>query len=93
MFRGHGQLLGGRIAARDRNGDAEINERSPPEPVTAATPAREFQLGDTVTFENSDGRGVNSVIAHIKQRTATVGTGRGGIWRGPFHMLRHALDI
>jgi hypothetical protein len=33
------------------------------------------------------------VIVCINQRTATIGTGDGGSWRVPFHMLRHALDI
>ena len=65
----------------------------PPEPVTAATKAREFQRGDTVTFDDQRGRVVNGVIVRINQRTATIGTGDGGSWRVPFHMLRHVLDI
>ena len=65
----------------------------PPEPVTAATKAREFQRGDTVTFDDRDGRTVTGVIVRINQRTATLGTGDGGTWRVPFHMLRHVLDI
>jgi hypothetical protein len=69
----------------------------PPEPVTAETKAREFQRGDTVTFDDRDGRGVTGVIVRINQRTATIGTGTGtadvGTWRVPFHMLRHVLDI
>ena len=67
----------------------------PPEPVTAATRAREFQRGDTVTFDDRDGRGITGVIVRINQRTATIGTGsaHGGTWRVPFHMLRHVLDI
>ena len=65
----------------------------PPEPATAATKAREFQRGDTVTFDDRDGRGVTGVIVRINQRTATIGTGDGGSWRVPFHMLRHVLDI
>ena len=65
----------------------------PPEPVAAAAPAREFQRGDTVTFDDRDGRGVTGVIVRINQRTATIGTGDGGSWRVPFHMLRHVLDI
>ncbi|MEO6744849.1 MAG: hypothetical protein ABIN08_10245 [Caldimonas sp.] len=67
----------------------------PPEPVTAATKARQFQRGDTVTFEDRDGRGITGVIVRINQRTATIGTGTsdGGTWRVPFHMLRHVLDI
>jgi hypothetical protein len=65
----------------------------PPEPVTTATKAREFQRGDTVTFDDRDGRGITGVIVRINQRTATIGTGDGGSWRVPFHMLRHVLDI
>jgi len=67
----------------------------PPEPATAATKARELQRGDTVTFEDRDGRGITGVIVRINQHTATIGTGttEGGTWRVPFHMLRHVLDI
>jgi hypothetical protein len=67
----------------------------PAEPVIAATKAREFQRGDTVTFDDRDGRGITGVIVRINQRTATIGTGTagGGTWRVPFHMLRHVLDI
>ena len=65
----------------------------PPEPVTTKTPAREFQRGDTVTFDDRDGRSITGVIVRVNQRTATIGTGRGGTWRVPFHMLRHVLDI
>jgi hypothetical protein len=67
----------------------------PPEPVTAATKARDFQRGDTVTFDDRDRRGITGVIVRINQRTATIGTGTadGGTWRVPFHMLRHVLDI
>ena len=67
----------------------------PPEPATATTKTREFQHGDTVTFEDRDGRGITGVVVRINQRTATIGTGtaNGGTWRVPFHMLRHVLDI
>ena len=65
----------------------------PPEPVSMATKGREFQPGDTVTFDDRNGRGVTGVIVRINQRTATIGTGDGGTWRVPFHMLRHVLDI
>ena len=72
----------------------------PPEPVTAATQARQFQRGDSVTFGDRDGRDISGVIVRINQRIATVGTGTGtgtgtadgGTWRVPFHMLRHLLD-
>lgn len=65
----------------------------PPEPATAAAKAREFQRGDTVTFEDRNGRIITGVAVRINQRTATIGTGDGGSWRVPFHMLRHVLDI
>ena len=67
----------------------------PPEPVIAATKARHFQRGDTVTFDDRSGRNMTGAVLRINQRTATIGTGTadGGTWRVPFHMLRHVLDI
>ena len=65
----------------------------PPEPAMAKSPARAFQRGDTVTFDDRDGRGITGVIARVNQRTATNGTGTGGTWRVTFHMLRYVLDI
>lgn len=65
----------------------------PPEPAAATTKAREFQRGDTATFEDRDGRTITGVVVRINQRTATIGTGDGGSWRVPFHMLRHVLDV
>jgi len=65
----------------------------PPEPANATTKTREFQKGDTVTFEDRDGRNITGVAVRINQRTATIGTGDGRSWRVPFHMLRHVLDI
>ena len=47
----------------------------------------------TVMFEDRDGRSITGVAVRINQRTATIGTGDGGNWRVPFHMLRHVLDI
>jgi small-conductance mechanosensitive channel len=70
-----------------------VGSKPPPEPVTAATNPREFQRGDTVTFEDRDGRGITGVVVRINQRTATIGTSDGGTWRVPFHMLRQVLDI
>ena len=64
-----------------------------PEPATATSKTRELQQGDTVTFEDRDGRGITGVVVRINQRTATIGTGDGGNWRVPFHMLRHVIDI
>jgi len=65
----------------------------PPEPVVAASKAREFNRGDSVTFDDRDGRVITGVIVRINQRTATIGISDGGTWRVPFHMLRHVLDI
>ena len=65
----------------------------PPEPVSAQTKTREFQRGDTATFEDRDGRSITGVVVRINQRTATIGMGDGSTWRVPFHMLRHVLDI
>jgi hypothetical protein len=78
--------------------DAERQEEQasyvpPPEPAAATTKAREFQRGDTATFEDCDGRNITGVVVRINQRTATIGTGDGGSWRVPFHMLRHVLDV
>ena len=67
----------------------------PPEPAAATTKTREFQQGDTVTFEDRDGRRIAGVVVRTNQRTAMIGTGTAtdGTWRVPFHMLRHVLDI
>jgi hypothetical protein len=40
----------------------------PPEPVIAATKTRQFQRGDTVTFEDRDGRGITGVVVRVNQR-------------------------
>ena len=75
--------------------DEQTPYMPPPEPATATSKTREFRQGDTVTFEDRDGRGITGVVVRINQRTATIGTGtaNGGAWRVPFHMLRHVLDI
>ena len=75
------------------------DEQSPyvasPEPAPAPSKARAFQQGDTVTFDDRDGRGITGVVVRINQRNVTIGTGttHDGTWRVPFHMLRHVLDI
>ena len=73
--------------------DAQTQYVPPQEPATATTRTREFQQGDTATFEGRDGRSITGVVVRINQRTATIGTGGGGNWRVPFHMLRHVLDV
>ncbi len=65
----------------------------PPEPITPASSTRNFQRGDTVTFDDRDGRTITGVIVRINQRTATLGTGDGATWRVPFHALRHVLEV
>lgn len=32
-------------------------------------------------------------VVRINQRTATVYAGNGHLWRVPFHMIRHVLDV
>jgi len=78
----------------DRRGEQTPYE-PPPQPVTTAAKAREFQRGDTVTFDDRDGRAITGVVVRINQRTATIGTDTadGGTWRVAFHLLRHVLDI
>ncbi len=67
----------------------------PPEPVSAPRKSRAVQQGDTVTFDDRDGRGLIGVVVRINHRTAAIGTGTagGGTWRVPFHLLQHVLDI
>ena len=65
----------------------------PPEPASATSTARGFQRGDTVTFDDRDGRNITGVIVRMNQRTATLGTGDGQTWRVPFHMLRRLLEV
>jgi len=64
----------------------------PLEPVIVATSARGFQRGDSVTFDDRDGRGLAGVIVRIDQRAATIGAGTadGGTWRVPVHILRRS---
>ena len=73
--------------------DEQAPYEPPPEPVAAPTHAREFQRGDTVTFDDREGRNITGVIVRINQRTATLGTGDGGTWRVPFHVLRRVLEV
>lgn len=79
-------------AASERRNEQAPYE-PPPEPAAATTHAREFQRGDTVTFDDREGRNIASVVVRINQRTATLGTGDGGTWRVPFNALRHVLDV
>ena len=85
------------LAMQGYDGAARRDEQAPyelpPEPARATTHAREFQRGDTVTFDDRDGRNITGVIVRINQRTATLGTADGETWRVPFHILRQVLDV
>lgn len=73
--------------------DAQQDYVPPPEPVTPATKPQAFQQGDSVTFDDRNGRAITGVVVRLNRHTATLGTGDGGTWRVPFHMLRHILDV
>ena len=73
--------------------DEQAPYEPPPEPARATSRAREFQRGDTATFDDRDGRNITGVIVRINQRTATLATGDGVTWRVPFHALRQVLDV
>ena len=47
----------------------------PPEPMAAKTPAREFQRGDTIIFEDHLGQDITGVVVHVNQRSRRAGTG------------------
>jgi hypothetical protein len=85
------------VAMQGHTGVERIAEEAPyeppPEPASAQRKQRAFQRGDTVTFEGRDGRGITGVVVRINQHTVTIGTGGGGTWRVPFHMLRQVLDV
>lgn len=80
------------LAMQGYHGAARRDEQAayepPRKPASATTRAREFQCGDTVTFNDRDGRNITDVIVRVNQRTATLGTGDGRTWRVPFHALR-----
>jgi len=65
----------------------------PPEPAPHPTSTRHFERGDTVAFNDRDGRTITGVIVRVNQRTATIGTKDGGSWRVPFPMLRQVVEV
>lgn len=73
--------------------DAQQDYVPPPEPVAPATRQHALQQGDTVTFDDRDGRAITGVVMRLNRQTATVGTADGGTWRVSFHLLRHVLDV
>jgi hypothetical protein len=78
--------------AADRE-DARTGYEPPPEPAAPPSPARGFQQGDTVTFQDRDGRTVTGLVVRLNRQTASIATGDGGKWRVPFGMLRHVINI
>lgn len=85
------------LAMQGYHGAERRDDQAPyepaPEPAKPTTHARDLQRGDTVTFDDRDGRNITGVVGRINQRTATLGTSDGGTWRVPFHALRHVLDV
>ena len=73
--------------------DEQAAYEPPPEPVRTTTHTRDFQRGDTATFDDREGRNITGVIVRINQRTATLATSDGATWRVPFHVLRHVLEV
>ena len=89
-----------KIPCLSMQGDDGANRRAdqaayepPPEPASVSSHSREFQRGDSATFDDREGRNVTGVVVRINQRTATLATGDGQTWRVPFHVLRHVLDV
>ncbi len=57
-------------------------------------PARgDFRCGEKVSFDDKYLQPRVGIVVRINQRTATVDTGNGHLWRVPFHMLRQVFDI
>lgn len=63
-------------------------------PVQPAKPQREdFQRGEKVAFEDRHLRTQVGVITRINQRTASIDTGDGLLWKVSFGLLRHVVDV
>lgn len=71
---------------------AQAAYEPPPEPA-AAPGRRGFGLGDKVTFEDAQGRGLMGVIKRVNRRTATLETMDGRTWRVDFELLRHVVEV
>jgi hypothetical protein len=60
----------------------------------APKPGREdFQRGQKVAFEDKHLRTQVGVITRINQRTASIDTGDGLVWKVSFGLLRHVVDV
>ncbi len=63
-------------------------------PPAAPKPGRnDFQRGQKVSFEDKHLRAQVGVITRINQRTASIDTGDGGLWKASFALLRHVVDV
>jgi len=63
-------------------------------PPAAPKPGREdFQRGQKVAFEDKHLRTQVGIITRINQRTASIDTGDGLLWKVSFGLLRHVLDV
>lgn len=59
-----------------------------------ALPRREdFQRGQKVSFEDRHLHTQVGVITRINQRTASIDTGDGMVWKVSFGLLRHVVDV
>ncbi len=72
----------------------DAGSTAPTMPPAAPTPGREdFQRGQKVAFEDKHLRTQVGVITRINQRTASIDTGDGLLWKVSFGLLRHVLDV
>lgn len=77
------------------SGQTDVADRTAPTtPPPAPKPGREdFQRGEKVAFEDKHLRTQVGVITRINQRTASIDTGDGGLWKVSFGLLRHVVDV
>jgi hypothetical protein len=74
--------------------DAAPVQPGPAEPAAVPMPQRgDFRRGDKVAFEDRYLNTQVGTITRINQRTATIDTGNGHIWRVGFALLRHIVDV
>ena len=66
---------------------------TPPEPGPPKPTKADFQRGDRVSFEDRYLQTQVGVIVRINQKTASIDTGDGMVWRVSFSLLRHVLDV
>ena len=83
-------------AAIDPGEDGEpLEELSPPysQPIAHGPSRGDFARGDKVSFTDKYLQPHVGTISRINQRTASVDCEGDTIWRVPFAMLRHVMDI